>query len=267
MKTLVILIGNSRGTDVAWKSLLNHVLDPLEADLALVFGSNEKTNILYERAKYIKLVDEYDDWGTAIDYIMDQSNIQPFDWKSTLIRDKTNGLWGGILFDNNKLAGSGAIIFILRYFVIQLINEHNLLDKYDRFIVSRSDHYYMFTDYLNYDNNLIWIPKGEDYGGITDRHIICSKKHIIDILNIFPWILHNRICTGDNPESTLKHYFKSINKLNLIKRFDRNMFTIRSDTDQTRWGRNGIYLPDLGVYTKYTQEYHATIKNHGNKMI
>lgn len=267
MKTLVILIGNSRGTEVAWKSLLNHVLDPLEADLALVFGNNEKTNILYERAKYIKLIDEYDDWSTAIDYIMDQSNIQPFDWKSTLIRNKISGLWGGIRCDNQMLAGSGAIIFILRYFVIQMINEHNLLDKYDRFIVSRSDHYYMFTDYLNYDNELIWIPNGEDCGGITDRHIICSNKHIIDILNIMPWILQNRIVKSGNPESVLKHYFKSINTLHLINRFDRNMFTVRCDTDQTRWGQNGIYLPDLGVYTKYTKEYHDTIKNYGNKMI
>jgi len=267
MKTLLILIGNSRGTDVAWKSLCNNVLDPLDVDLALVFGKNEKSNILYERAKYIKLIDEYDDWGTAIQLIMEQTNIQTFDWKTTLVHDKTSGLWGGIRVDNRTLPGSGAIIFILRFFVIQLINEHNLLEKYDRFIVSRSDHYYMFTDHLNYDNELIWIPKGEDYGGITDRHIVCSNKHIIDMLNIIPWILRNNEIVRGNPESALEHYFKKINKVNLIRRFDRNMFTVRSDTDQTRWGGNGIYLQDLGVYTKYTNEYHNTVKNYGNKMI
>lgn len=262
-KTLVILIGNSRGTHVAWDSLRRNLLKPFNADLALVFGKGEPSNVLYETAKYTKLVDEYDDWGDVVDEIIQKESIAPYDWRNKLIipRLKGTGLWGGVVKDNVMLKGSGAIIFAFRYFVKEMIEEHDLLNKYDRFIITRSDYYYEFEHLTDLSLDNIWIPSGEEYGGITDRHIVVSNKHVIDSLLVLPWILNNRIVTTVNPETCLMTFFKQTNLWPLIKFFNRSFFTVRANTDQTRWGCNGIYLKELGVYTKYTNEYYETMHN------
>ena len=63
IKTLVVLIGSARGGEETWSSLYKYLLNPLSADLALLFGkSNNKTSSLYKKAKYVWEIDEYEDW-------------------------------------------------------------------------------------------------------------------------------------------------------------------------------------------------------------
>lgn len=248
-KTLIILIGNSRGSEVAWESLYTNAIRPLYADLALVFGKGEEKNSLYDRASYIKLVDEYDDWGDCIDEIAKKTNMNSIDWRKSLLNFFKFASW------------STAIIFSFRYFVKELIEENELLDKYDQFIITRSDHYYAF-EHPTLDDNHIWVPKGEDYGGITDRHLVISKSNIMDTLEIIPWCFKNmdKIKSGDNPETVLKKMYSDIGIFSKIKRFDRTFFTVKRKTEQNRWGKQKpLYIEHLGIYSKYPNEYKMTM--------
>jgi hypothetical protein len=270
-KTLVIIIGSSRGSEIAWKSLQTRLLTPMNADLALVLGRGEPINSLYKTSKYTKLVDEYDDWGECIDYISkkegETSPLSP-DWRKFLLHNSVlgNGLWGGIKHNGKKLAGSGTIIFCMRYFVKELIEEQKLLDKYDRFIITRSDHYYEFDHATDLSNENIWIPEGEDYGGITGRHIVLNKDHVMTSLDIIPWCLRKREKFEGNPERLLKYFYTNIGILPKIKRFTRSFFIVKTKTDQTRWGgKNGIFVKDIGLMSKYTNEYKLCMKSKALK--
>jgi hypothetical protein len=154
----------------------------------------------------------------------------------------------------------------MRYFVKELIEEQKLLDKYDRFIITRSDHYYEFDHATDLSNENIWIPEGEDYGGITGRHIVLNKDHVMTSLDIIPWCLRKREKFEGNPERLLKYFYTNIGILPKIKRFTRSFFIVKTKTDQTRWGgKNGIFVKDIGLMSKYTNEYKLCMKSKALK--
>lgn len=261
-RTLIILIGNSRGSEVAWESLYKNAMKPLNADLALVFGKGEKRNSLYDKAAYIKLIDEYNDWGDCIDMIAKKTNLSSVDWRTPFLKNDLSGLWGGINHEGKTLSGSGAIIFCYRWFVKELIEENDLLQKYDQFIITRSDHYYAYEHPI-LDKNRIWVPKGEDYGGITDRHLVIDKANIIKSCEIIPWCLKKKVTQKGNPETVLENFYKDIGILSKINRFDRTFFTVKTETDQNRWGKGHIkYIPEIGLYSKYYNEYKMTMEKN-----
>ena len=266
IKTLVVIMGNSRGGTLAWKSMISNLIKPFNADLALVMGEGEEDNLLYKTCKFVKTVPEYEDWGECIDLIQKDSNIIDHDWRKNMIHEKTlkSGLWGGMKYNNQTLSCSGAIIFCFRYFVKKMIEENNLLEKYDRFIITRSDHYYDYEHRIDLDNSFTWIPQGEDYGGVTDRHIILNNKNVIKSLEVISWCLEKskkNIKMTENPEHTLKTFYTDIGLFTNIKRYERSFFTIKRDTDMSRWGKSNRYIKRLGVYTKYDREYVSTIEN------
>ena len=189
IRTLVILIGNLRCGEVAWRSLYENVIDfnthvNSTVDLALVIGEevNEhyKNATLFDKAKYTFQFTEHDDWGVALDQI-DSS------WRERVapLLHNSSILLGGAKYDNWK--GSGAISFWIRWFISQKIEEYDWLQKYDRFIITRTDHFYLCPmDLSGMDNQYLWVPEGEDYSGITDRHLIVSSEKVMDALNILP---------------------------------------------------------------------------------
>ena len=253
--SLVIIMGNLRGGEQAWESLYKNVLDINSADLALIIGQTNTTSnnlyqnsSLYTRAKYIWTFKEYDDWADAIDLINGTT------WRKThLPHVPTNitGLFGGV--KDHK--GSGAIIFMIRWFLSQqLLHNPDILNRYERFVITRSDHYYQCQyEYknLNLSNSTVWIPeKGEDYGGYTDRHIIVSRSNVLDALDILPTLLKHRRDMGErkhwlsrNPEGALEQVWtsKGIN----VKRTKRVMFTVATKFDTTRWHQASGGVPGV----------------------
>jgi len=174
-RTLVILNGSPRGGEKAWNSLYTQVLDMNHADLALAFGeSSNRNSSLYSRAKYTWEFPEYEDWGGALDQI-------GTGWRRWA--NKSN-IMGGV----NGTKGSGAIIMYVRWFVKeQLQREPGLLDQYDWFVYTRSDHYYLCPHDLQpfkQDPHSLYIPRGEEYGGYTDRHLVAPRALILRALSI-----------------------------------------------------------------------------------
>lgn len=271
VRTLVILMGNLRGGELAWKSLHENVLDANNADLALMIGEprnkvdEEKTrnSSLYKRARHHWTFPEYDDWADAIDLI----NGSAWREKVPPYMLETGTILGGVKM--KKFAGSGAVIFMIRYFLSQELVNHGMLKRYDRFVITRSDHYYYCKhDLSQLDNNYMWLPEGQNHGGITDRHLVVNSTMVIRALDILPPVIKNpesykallKYRSG-NPERLINRRWRDLRLHRFVKRFPRMMFTCAVDGDTTRWQPKTSYkVPELGIYLKYRQEFFSAKK-------
>jgi hypothetical protein len=259
-RNLVIMIGTLRGGELAWTSFYKNVLEPNAAELALLVpeGIPCKSSSLCDRATYIWTHKEYSDWGDAIDeYISNDGRWRQFAEK----RSFGNMLLGGVRVMNP--GGSGAIILMLRVFLLKIFeNEPAILDNYDRFVLTRTDHYYSCLHNLEMlDKQFLWVPSGEDYGGITDRHVVMNRSHILKALDILSPLVREPeryIGVYKNPEQLIKKRWEEEGLWPIVRRFDRMMFTCAVDGDTTRWKNHSKRKVPEGVYLKYFQEYNLS---------
>lgn len=250
-------MGNARGGEKTWNSLYENLLQPYNSDLALCFGSKENKNIsLYQKAKYIWELPEYENWK---DYYTQFCNGY---LEKSFSLGKNDGLMGGI--DNN--IGSGAVTFAFRHFIKN--NKKEVLEQYDRIILTRSDFYYAYKQQI-LSNNYFWIVEGEDYGGVCDRMHVFPSTMIDSVLGVVEYmdtedgykeILN---CRGiRNPESVLKLCFQKNGILNKLKRFPRVNYTVSTDGDPTRWMKGTIEDPNNPeLKIKYKNEYIDCMNN------
>jgi len=255
-KTAVILIGNARGGEKTWKTMYDNLLDPYHADLLLCFGKDSnKSSSLYQTAKYIFELNEYNDWT---DYYL---NYFHNNWKKSFLCGKNHGLAGGL----ERYNGSGAIIFAFRHFLkTQCLD---IISSYDRIILTRSDNFYLYKHPI-LPNNKIWIPHGEDYNGITDRFHIFPSSLIKQMLGVVEYmdsdIGFNEISKiyNPNPEIILLLSFRFYNIINNIYRYKRCQFAVATKYDSTRWQKGNIPLPNHNdLYIKYINEYNEAFRN------
>jgi hypothetical protein len=264
-KTLVILIGTLRCGEPAWQTLYQNVLDVNSADLALMLGDSipqYQNASLLRRAKYTWRFQEYDDWADALDLINGTA------WRDTVLprlskRAIKEGALGGIKGIPNS---SGAIQTMIKYWLAGHIRQEKLTEIYDRFVITRTDQYYMCPyDLSPLDNQYMWVPRGEDFEGICDRHLVCNSKDVLEALDILPPFLndYDQEIYGKvvNPESLLKAAWDRKNLRAL--RFRRLMFTCRAgDMDPKRGGQSGKPLPGVnGTFVKYWNEYTASLRS------
>ena len=227
-KTLIVLLGSARGGEETWKSMYKYLLEPLSADLALLFGkTSDKKASLYKKAKFIWEIEEYSDWW---DYYTKYFSNRIYDIYK---HNEIEGLGGGI----GKFRGSGAIIFALRHFLKN--NFKNVLLNYDRIILTRSDFYYI-DFHPNLKNDAFYILEGEGYGGVTDRHHIFPSSMTDKILSInefldkkenYKYLLTKNL----NPERALTEYYKNINIFEQIKFCKRVQFIVAKRNESKRW--------------------------------
>jgi len=160
-------------------------------------------------------------------------------------------------------------IFFL-WFLQKNINEHDLINKYDRFIITRSDYIYKlpFPKMNILDDKYIWIPDGEDYGGYCDRLAVLSKYNIEKYINILEcfykksnkYYLRIEERSDWNMEQILKMHLEENNLIHLIKRIPYISYCVRNTNGSTRWS-TGYYSSNLGYFIKYMDEYNKSIEN------
>jgi hypothetical protein len=150
--------------------------------------------------------------------------------------------------------------------MIKNIIENKLIYEYDRFIVTRSDYFYWSPhpplDIL--DPGYIWVPFGEDYGGITDRHLIVSPQDLqpsVDFLTELlrapeEWDRELLRLRDWNLESFLYLQFSRRGLLSKIRRYPYVMATVRGPKDGSTWSL-GNFDPDEGMIIKYASELKA----------
>jgi hypothetical protein len=266
-RTLVILLGNLRCGETAWKTLYENVLDVNSADLALLVGETKedyRNASLFARAKYIWNFPEYDDWADALDLINGSQ------WRHTVLPQISQysldkGLLGGV----NGTPSSGAIQGMIKWWLAQRMirNEDALLDKYDTFAITRTDEYYSCPLSFSHFNNshIMYIPNGESYSGYCDRFYVTSNKLILESLDILPPFLnaynHTLYKGLHNPEGLLKATLKRKNVT--VRRFPRVMWTCNVAEDHTRWRLpEGDYAEVIpGIRLKYKNEYKMIQRN------
>ena len=191
---------------------------------------------------------------------------KPLYWREFLkIKDQ---FLGGIKDKYNEHPGSAGILIFFRWFLLKNLIDNDLINKYDRFIITRSDFIYQLphpkVEYMN--ENCIWIPNCEGYGGYTDRHVVLSKNNIEPYLNIlnnfvlrsneYFMKMFNRDDYRDiwNLERLIKFHLEQNNVLHLVKEFPYIMYSVRNINGSTRW-QKGIFSNELGYYIKYHSEY------------
>ena len=254
-KTLIVLLGSARGGEETWKSMYKYLLEPLSADLALLFGkTSDKKASLYKKAKFIWEIEEYSDWW---DYYKKYFSNRIYDIYK---HNEIEGLGGGI----GKFRGSGAIIFALRHFLKN--NFKNVLLNYDRIILTRSDFYYI-DFHPNLKNDAFYILEGEGYGGVTDRHHIFPSSMTDKILSInefldkkenYKYLLTKNL----NPERALTEYYKNINIFEQIKFCKRVQFIVAKRNESKRWSyTKGYKFNSNTLLIKYQKEYYTALKN------
>ena len=187
---------------------------------------------------------------------------KPLYWREFL--KIKNQFLGGIKDDKEQHTGSAGILIFFRWFLLKNLIDNDLINKYDRFIVTRSDFIYQLPhpklEYMN--ENFIWIPDCEHYDGYTDRHAVLSKNNIEPYLNI----LNNFVLRSNeyfmkmknkinwNLEKLIKFHLQQNNVLHLVKEFPYVMYSVRNINGSTRW-QKGSYSNQLGYYIKYKSEY------------
>jgi len=189
---------------------------------------------------------------------------KPLYWREFLkIKDQ---FLGGIKDDEHQHPGSAGILVFFRWFLLKNLIENDLISKYDRFVITRSDFIYQLphpeVEFMN--ENFIWIPDGEYYRGYTDRHVILSKNNIESYLNILNNMVNRsneyfmkmkmKMINDWNLEQLIKFHLEQNNVLKDVKEFPYIMYTVRNINGTTRWSA-GNFNDELGYYIKYQNEY------------
>lgn len=274
-RVLVVVLAQTRGWPLTWVGFQQHVLgnlvpdDPGAVDLALCVGKEANTsNPFYAHANHVWEYPEVDDWGKAYDEIRKQTGSQN-EWRVVLAQG--NQLFGGIVDADHPQGGSAGILIFMRWFLVQQLQKHSLVNAYDRFIVTRSDYVWRIPhpplSVLCPHN--IWIPDGERYGGYTDRHIVVPQKWVVDALDFLSDMIRD-------PDAYLKHMqawtqsmnFESFIVWNMkrkgldssVRFFPYVAYTTRDpNDDRGRWSK-GLYNESAGVIIKYQAEYDNYLK-------
>jgi hypothetical protein len=276
MKTLVIILGETRAHELTFDNFKKNVIDVLNADLCLCIGVKldyDYYNPFYKLAKYKFLYNEDEDYSGAFDYayniIINENKIENenhLHWREFL--KIKNQFMGGIRDKDNEHPGSGAIQIFYRWFLLKYLIYHKLIDKYDRFVITRSDYIYQlpFPKVERMNSNNIWIPNFEYWGGYTDKNVILSKTNIIPYLNILNMMVlksneyFSKMKNYNywNIEQLIKFHLYQNNVEYLIKEFPYIMYACRNHNGTTRWNV-GTYNEKLGYYLKSEDEYNKSI--------
>ena len=173
---------------------------------------------------------------------------------------------GGVEHDNYPShEGSGGILIFFRWFLLKNLIENDLINKYDRFVITRSDFIYQLPHpkLSLLDKNYVWIPDCEYYEGYTDRHVILSPQHVVPYLNIFNnFVLKSnqyftKMTNANqywNLEKLIKFHMCQTNILSKVQPIPYVMYSVRSENGSCRWG-HGKYSEEHGYCIKYKSEY------------
>jgi len=185
-------------------------------------------------------------------------------WQQLL---RINGQWlGGVRRSGQP--GSAGILLVFRWLVQQrLMAEPRLLERYDTFILTRADYMYLCShaplSTFRAEEADVWVPEGQDFGGVTDRHTVMTRRSVMKVLNVTTSAIQDpvglqaeskdRTCL--NLEMTLKYYYRREHLR--VMHFNRTMFAVmKVDKDRSRWAKGHVGRGmDITVAHKFGIQY------------
>lgn len=181
-----------------------------------------------------------------------------------------NQFMGGIKDTENEHPGSAGILIFFRWFLWKKLCESGAIDKYDRFIITRSDYIWRLEhprlELLR--NDKIWVPNCEAYEGITDRHTVIPKKYMRNYCGLLNAMIDERsddyfnkmMEISINIKFNLEKFISFHLKQCCIEHdfFPYVMFTVRPKNVQTRWMAGKKYCENGEYFIKYISEYNCS---------
>ncbi|HTS53511.1 MAG TPA: hypothetical protein VMH26_09585 [Burkholderiales bacterium] len=270
-KVLVCLLASTRGHQLTFPSFKRQVLDELNGDLALALLIDEKydySNPLWQHAKYRWTAPDFSDYGDAFDFaqrwLCQQHAVPAADWRSML---RIKGIWQGGIRSPDPQPSRSAVLHFSRWLLLHSLQQDEILDRYDRFVITRSDLVWScpHPPLSVLDRDAIWLPDGENYGGLNDRHLVVSRADVVNCLNVIedivldPCRLYEEMKhhAGWNNEQLLAHHLGRKGLLHKVKRFPYVMYSARSVHDESPTWSRGRYEGSVGHYVKYPREFEA----------
>ena len=264
-KILVIILSETRASELTFDNFKKNVIDELKADLCLCIGINpgyDYNNPFYKLAKYKFTYDEPDDFGDAFEYAYNtiSSNRDKYETLKNI-----NALYGKIQnphdFNHNvNYYGKNDNILNFDNFnddeiVMHTNNFPDDLWKNQVFGIKHSDNNNLISqkNVITYKKPLYWREflkiKNQFLGGVKD--IYHEHPGSAGILIFFRWFLLKKLVEND-----------------LIKEYDRFIIT-RSDyiyqlphPKVELMNENCIWIPDSEHYCGYTDRHAVLSKNN-----
>jgi hypothetical protein len=273
-KVLVCLLGSTRAHQLTFPRFKQRVLDELNADmaLALVIGENYNyANPFWQHAKYRWTVPFFSDFGEAFDlaqrWLCQERKLAAPDWRIML---GINGAWQGGIQSPDPQPGHASLEFYCRWLLLQGLKQDDILDRYDRFVITRSDFVWLcpHPPLSILDRDTIWVPNDEHYGGLNTRHLVVSRADVVNCLNLIEDILLEpsqlyeelkyRKAQGfshNNVEQFLAYHLRRKGLFHKVKMFPYVMYLARQVDDNSRTWSRGLYEPAVRHYIKYHAEF------------
>jgi hypothetical protein len=281
-RVLVIIFGEFRGSHLAWNSLNTHVINHNQADLAFIGPQpspqvRQAAQVLLQKVKYDWSVKEQDDWGEFLDknVVTDAESGWRALCKHYAPSKRSWEIWhflGGTKSCVPVL--SGGILLAYRHIFYQHLVNDKLSDRYDWFIFTRTDYIYLCPPPRPslLPRGRVYIPRGEGYGGYSDRFAIVPSDLAPTFFNLTNDVLRNwrywDSLQGDkdfsgNIESVVRWYMTRMQIP--VTLYCHPGFTVRTPDDPTSWKKNGTdefpmkieHNPDLArlnLTNKYSNE-------------
>ena len=174
--------------------MVDNLIEPYNADLALCTGQKGDTlpplNALTKIAKYDWTFREPKHWYDYVEDFFQEGEIKW--WKDNF----RYGLKGG---------GStrGIIPIIFKHHIYH--NYLHIIQEYDRIILTRTDMYFV-RQYPILSNDHVWIPNGEDHGGIYERLTIFPSKYAKECMTLLDFM------NTETMNIVMKRMYKNNNK-------------------------------------------------------
>lgn len=168
---------------ITYHGLFNHdkaYLPMVNRDEIVVFG-NKYPSRMWRNRTYSSNTSEYNTTLTPQDRVTTYK--KHLHW--TKFMSFGGKLFGGVHEANQS--GSDGIALFYRWFLLKNLIDRNILDMYDRFVITRGDFLFKIAhpSMTLLDPQYVWFPNGEQYGGYNSRHVVLSKENIVQYLNIF----------------------------------------------------------------------------------
>ena len=261
-RTLVLLFGETRAGELTWESFSVNVLDALEADLALYVRADEEPNPFHERAAHLATYPEDGDWAAEYDRISGGR-----DWRSLL--ELSPFVLGGIEDAEHPQIGTSAILLFYRRLLAEWLKRDGLVDRYDWFVLTRSDFLWPLPHppVARLSDRHLYTLDGEQYGGITDRHMVLPRRYVLAFLEMVDEVFTNPRELREaalrfrahqrahffNLEQTLALLLKQVGLWPRLRYLPYVPFAVRTEDTPTGWSL-GRYAEDLGCFVKYPTE-------------
>ena len=177
------------------------------------------------------------------------------------------GEWQGRIRSPDPQPSASSIGFFCRWLLLHGLQHDDVLDRYDRFVLTRSDFVWLcpHPPLSVLDPSAIWVPNGEHYCGVNPRHSVVSRADVVDCLNVLEDILLRPIQLYEemkhkptwNFEQFLAHHLSRKGLLHKVKLFPYVMYLARPVSDDSPTWSPGSYEPTVGHYVKYESEFRA----------